>query len=94
MTILIFKEKISPPLFPIYLRILEQVDSEVVDRTFENLKSNQEVQHTQLIKDQMRITDVPVIVENLQVLLVGGAGDLRAANMVEKVLFGWGEIYL
>jgi len=34
----------------------------------------------------MRITDVPVIVQNLQVLLVGGAADSRAANMVEKVL--------
>lgn len=49
-----------------YLRVLEQVDNEVVDRTFENLKSQQEQQHSTSIKDKMREADIPEIVLNLQ----------------------------
>ena len=54
--------------FDLYLRILEAVDVEIVDRTFENLKSSQEQQHATAIKDQMRISDVPRIISNLQFL--------------------------
>ena len=54
--------------FDLYLRILEAVDVEIVDRTFENLKSSQEQQHATAIKDQMRIGDVPRIISNLQFL--------------------------
>jgi hypothetical protein len=52
-----------------YLRVLEQIDNEVVDRTFESLKTTAQQQHATNLKDEMRITDVPIIVKNVKNIL-------------------------
>ena len=72
-----FRDIWSMNAVDIYLRVLEQIDNEVVDRTFENLKTQQEQQHSTSIKDKMREADIPEIVQNIQHIITKNIPDSK-----------------